>query len=208
MSDDVGVAYDAMAEQYVAFVGREFEKRTMVRERLEAFAAMVSGAGPVADVGCGPGHVTKLLSELGLTMVGYDVSEGLLAEARTAFPELAFHNGDLTALDVTAESLAGIVSRHSTIHLASRRLPEAFAEWARVLEPGAPLFLSFFAAATEAEHATPFDHAVTMAYALFPGTIVAYLEAAGFVEIDVTMRPFRPGERPLDHALILASRSS
>lgn len=208
MSSDVGAAYDAMAEQYVAFVGREFTKRTLVRERLEVFAAMVAGAGPVADLGCGPGHVTKLLSELGLTAVGYDISEGLLSEARRAFPELTFHPGDLTRLAVDENSLAGIVSRHSTIHLDPECLPDAFDEWARVAEPGAPLYLSFFAAAAEKDHGTPFDHAVTTAYALFPATIVANLKAAGFVEVDVAMRRFGPGERPLDHGLILARLSS
>lgn len=208
MSRDVGAAYDAMAERYVAFVGREFEKRTLVRERLEAFASMVAGPGPVADLGCGPGHVTHLLVELGLDAVGYDVSEGLLGEARSAFPELAFHTGDLTALDLGDGSLAGIVSRHSTIHLDPTLLSGAYREWVRVLEPSAPVFLSFFAAANEDDHGTPFDHAVTTAYALFPATIVAELEAAGFVEIDVVMREYRSGERPLDHALILARRMS
>ena len=208
MSSEVGAAYDALADEYVALVGREFEKRTLVRERLEAFAEMVSGVGPVADLGCGPGHVTQLLAGLGLSMVGYDVSEGLLAEAQRSFPELDFHLGDLTALDLADHCLAGIVSRHSTIHIDPALLLGVYQEWARVLEPDGAVFLSFFAAAAAEDHGDPFDHAVTTAYALFPATIVAALESAGFVEIDVVLREYGPGERPLNHALILARRAA
>ena len=196
-----------MADQYVALVRREFDKRTLVRERLEVFATMVRGAGPVADLGCGPGHVTSLLAGLGLDAVGYDVSDGLLTEARQAFPDLTFSHGDLTNLELPDASLSGIVSRHSTIHLAPGALPAAFAEWARVLEAKAPVFVSFFAAAGPETHGTAFDHAVITGYAFAPTTVTAMLAEAGFDEIDVAMRPFRPGERPLDHALILARRA-
>ncbi len=208
MSHDVAAAYDAMADRYVAHVRREFDKRTMVRERLEAFASMVEGQQLVADVGCGPGHVTKLLSDHGLNIVGYDIAEGLLVEARRSFPDLSFRVGDLTAIDLPDASLGGLVSRHSTIHLAPGELAAAFSEWARVLVPGAPLFVSFFAAATRADHGTPFDHAVVTAYALSPDVIAEELEASGFGDLDVGLRPFGPTERPLDQAIILARLSA
>lgn len=208
MTDDVRDSYNAMAELYAAVNLGAFDRATPDRKRLAAFAELAAHSkGPVADLGCGPGHVVNYLSEHGLKVSGYDISPGQLAEASQAFPDLKFEIGDLAALDTDDSSLGGIVARYSLIHMLPTRFDSVFAEWHRVLEPGAPVLVSFFASPSAETHGTPFDHAVVTAYALFPATIAQQLQDAGFGDIEVTMRNPRDGERQLDHGTILGFKT-
>jgi ubiquinone/menaquinone biosynthesis C-methylase UbiE len=209
MTRAVGDSYDSIAVQYAAVALGDINRDTPDREWLAEFAQLAAlGDGAVADLGCGPGYVTNHLSELGLTVLGYDISIALITEARRAFPDLKFHVGDLTALDVASASLIGIVARYSLIHMPSTQRTSAFAEFARVLKPGSPVLVSFFAANTADRHGSPFDHAVVTAYELFPAAIASELELAGFDRIRVSIRGPLRGERMLDHATILARRAS
>ncbi len=209
MTDEVRDSYDFMAEQYAALVLRELDgdADTDLREWLAAFAKLAGPQrGPVADLGCGPGHITNHLTELGLTVVGYDLSPGQIAQAQQAFPELQFDVGDLTALHNTDSSLGGIVARHSLIHLHPSRLGDIFEEWMRALGPGAPIGISFFGSTSAEAHGTPFAHKVVTAYELFPATVAEQIQGAGFVDVEVGIRPPPVGGRPFDQGTVLARK--
>ncbi|NNL65211.1 MAG: methyltransferase domain-containing protein [Myxococcales bacterium] len=207
MTDAVRDAYDARAEEYTNLFLDDLDRVPLDREWLGAFARLVSpGAGVVADLGCGPGHVADRLAALGVDAVGYDLSPAMIDEARRAFPGSKFQVGDLTSLDAADSSLAGIVARYSLIHLAPARLGDVFAGWFRVLAPRAPVLVSFFAASSSARHGRPFDHAVVTAHELFPTTVVAQMQSVGFESFESSTRKPLAGERPLDHATILARR--
>lgn len=208
MIEEVRDGYDERAEEYTAHAIGEFERVRSDRASLAAFAELAaSHHGDAADLGCGPGYITQHLSEHGLSVVGYDISPALIDEARRAYSELQFHVGDFTALEAHDGSFGGIVSRYSLIHTVPSRLASVFAEWQRVLEPGAPLLLSFFASPSADRHGTPFDHAIVTAYELFPPTIELQLRDAGFTDMDVGIRSPLPGARPLDHGTILARKT-
>jgi SAM-dependent methyltransferase len=176
---DTRTAYDTVAGTYAAKFGDELDGKPMDRALLAAFAEMISG--PVADLGCGPGHVTDHLAGLGLDVSGVDLSPEMIAEARRAYPALSFSVGDMTRLDITSESLGGIVAFYSTIHLPADLLPVAFGEFARVLAPGGHLLLAFQAGAGERHHVQDWHgHRVSMdAYRRDPGEIARLLTAAG-----------------------------
>lgn len=207
MSAEVRDSYDAMAELYALLNLDALDQDTNARDWLTAFSKLAAPRrGVVADLGCGPGHVVHYLSELGLNVIGYDLSEGQVAQARTAFPDSEFHVGDLAALDVTDSSIGGIVSRYSIIHSVPSVLGEVFVEWMRVLEPEAPVLIAFFGSLSADTHGAPFDHRVATAYELFPGTIAHQLQDAGFVDIEVDTRPTPDGVRPFDQATVLATK--
>ena len=204
MTSNVGRAYDEMADAYVAVAAHDL-KSGPTRRRLDEFAGMVAESSrPTLDLGCGPGHITAHLHRGGLDVCGIDASRSLLAEARRTHPHLSFEHGDLAHVDGADGSLGGLVSRHSIIHADPAVLGDIFAEWRRVLARRGALFLSFFAAMSSERHGTPFDHAVVTAYELYPPTISEELHRNGFVEVDVVLRRPQAGERPLDHALLLA----
>lgn len=206
MSDAVRDGYDRVAKQYAELFLSDLEDQPLARKRLAAFADQVAPGGLVADLGCGPGHVSNFVTNLGLTTVGYDLSPATIAEAHQAFPELDFHVGDLTALAVADHAFAGIISRYSIIHMDPDRLADAFTEWMRVLMSGAPVYVSFFAALTPEGHGEAFDHAAVTAYGLFPDDVVAEMRVVGFEHFEVAILPPPEGGRPFEQATILARR--
>jgi ubiquinone/menaquinone biosynthesis C-methylase UbiE len=207
MTDAVRDSYDARAKEYANLFLDHLDRVPVDREWLEAFARLAStGAGVVADVGCGPGYIVNHLADLGVKAVGYDISPAMIDEAERAFPGSKFQVGDLTSLDIADSSLAGIVARYSLIHMSPAQLADAFGEWFRVLRPRAPVLVSFFASNSPVTHGLPFDHAVVTAHELFPETVVAEMETVGFDSFEVSTRKPLDGERPLDHGTILARR--
>lgn len=208
MTDPVRDAYDSNAELYASLFLHELDQDTQSTKGLAEFAELaVQQRGQVVDLGCGPGSVVNHLSELGVTTTGIDVSPGQIAQARLAFPDLKFEVGDLSALEFADSSLGGIVSRHSLIHLQPSTLDDVFTEWVRALEPGAPVFVSFFGSRSAEAHGTPFDHKVVTAYELYPETVAQQLLNAGLADLEVEAVPIPEGGRPLDHAIILAKAS-
>jgi trans-aconitate methyltransferase len=90
---DTRAAYDTVAVDYADLVPPRFANDSLGRAMLAAFAELVhaSGGGPVADLGCGPGHVTAHLDGLGLSVFGVDLSPGMVEVARRTYPGLRFH---------------------------------------------------------------------------------------------------------------------
>ncbi len=207
MTDSVRKAYDANAELYAALFLDELERDTQSTKWLTEFVeAAAERQGPVVDLGCGPGSVVRFLSERGLVVTGIDVSPGQITQAQQAFPDLAFEVGDFTALEFGDSSLGGIVARHSLIHLDPSETEQVMAEWFRALEPGAPLFVSFFGSRSADTHGRPFDHKVVTAYELFPGEVKRLLQRVGFADVEQEANPIPEGGRPFDHATILARK--
>lgn len=92
----------------------------------------------VLDVGCGTGFLAFRLAELGHRVTGFDLSDGMLAEARRKAAVLAnpprFEIGDAVAPPVPDGSVDVIASRHVIWTLVDP--PRAFANWRRALRPG------------------------------------------------------------------------
>ena len=147
---------------------------------LNVFAEIVikSGNLKVADVGCGPGHITALLQELGLEAFGFDISPAMIEHAKRSHPGLYFNVASMEALPVDDCTLGGIVAHYSMIHTPPKELPALFNEQARALSSGGLLMVSFFA--TEELDVVPFDHKVTPAYSWPVDELAAIITQAGF----------------------------
>ncbi len=200
--------YDQMAEVYTKHVSLEMTVPSIVRSVLEAFAHQVQQQSPgkVADVGCGPGHITAFLAGLGLDIFGIDNSPSLREIARDAHPEIRFEIGQLASLPVETDSLQAIVSKHSLIHTPVNLVPAVLDEFARVLAPDGLLFLSFFGSATPDSHGEAFDHAVTTAYQFDVDVMCDLLSSAGFTEQLRMIRQPKENERQLPHGTFFAKR--
>jgi SAM-dependent methyltransferase len=137
--DHIRTSYTTVAASYAELVqdGPPYEA-----DVLDLFAKL-AGEGPVLDVGCGPGRVVGLLAERGLPVTGIDLSPGMIEVARKDHPDLDYRVGTMTALELPDGELAGVVSWWSIIHLPRAVVPQAFAEFHRVLAPGGILLLGF-----------------------------------------------------------------
>lgn len=99
----------------------------------------VQAGSRIVDVGCGIGTVLAELIELGADPVGVDVSEEMVAQARTRVPEATVVVGDAISLPLEAGSVDGYRAERVYQHLAEPDL--ALIEAARVLRPGGRVVL-------------------------------------------------------------------
>ena len=76
-------------------------------------------------------------------MVGLDLSQNMVNEARRLFPQIEFLAGDMLQLPFDDATLAGTVSFYSIIHFDDDQLARAFAEFRRVLSAESLLAIAF-----------------------------------------------------------------
>jgi len=190
-------AYDTAALTYAQLFRDSLRDRPLDRAILGAFAEVVhaSGDGQVADLGCGPGHITAHLEELGLAAFGVDASPAMIKLARQTYPGLRFDVGSMTALDTADGVLGGVLSRWSIIHTPPRELPVILAEFHRVLAPGGHLLISFSASDDPSHPTQVFDHAVAPAYQWWPDHLAAILRESGLAEVARMVREPQPTDR-------------
>ncbi|MBP2401403.1 class I SAM-dependent methyltransferase [Streptomyces syringium] len=190
-------AYDAAAPVYAQMFRDTLRDRPLDRAVLDAFAEVVraSGNDRVADLGCGPGHITAHLDGLGLSACGVDASPAMITTARQAHPGLRFDVGSMAALDIADGELGGVLSRWSIIHTPPRELPAILAEFHRVLAPGGHLLIGFSATDDPSHPTQVFDHTVAPAYRWSPDHLAAMLRACGSAEVARMIREPQPTDR-------------
>lgn len=209
----VRAAYDAVARAYDSQLGNELDDKPLDRALLEAFVEL-AGAGTIADLGCGPGHVTRFLAVRHQEVIGVDVSPGMIAVASERAPELAFTVGSMLRLPVAAGAWAGAVALYSIIHLTPVERRTACQELARAIRPSGWLLVAFHIdsaefATGEVNHLTTwFGQAVELdGFFLDPTEVVADLELAGFtVMAKLERQPIRDVEYASRRCYLLAQR--
>ncbi|MDF4252518.1 class I SAM-dependent methyltransferase [Streptomyces sp. WMMB303] len=179
--DETRAAYDGVVELYASLFADRLETQPFARNMIGTFAELVRGTGNprAADVGCGPGHLTAMLHDLGLDVLGYDLSPAMVDHARRAHPALRFDEARMEDLPVADGALGGVLAHYSMIHTPPGELPALLAEQARVLAPGGLFLASFFA--TDGPEPDRFDHKVTPAYSWPADRFAALLTRAGFI---------------------------
>ncbi|MBB3661441.1 SAM-dependent methyltransferase [Prauserella sediminis] len=142
---DTRSSYDTDASGYADKVRGLLDEMPHLRASLAVFVEAVHecGGGPVADVGCGPGHVTDHLHEAGVDAFGIDLSPEMVALARRTYPHLRFDVGTMTDLDLAGGAVAGVLAFWSVIHVPDHALPGVFDEFHRVVRPGGPVLVGF-----------------------------------------------------------------
>jgi SAM-dependent methyltransferase len=185
--------YDAAAEVYAQRFGDSLRDSPLDRAILGAFASLANGQ--IADVGCGPGHVTAYLHEMGLAAFGVDVSSAMIELARSTYPGVRFDVGSMAALDIADGALGGVLSRWSIIHTPPADVPVILAEFHRVLAPGGHLLICFSATDDADTPTQVFDHQVAPAYRWWPDHFSAMLRDCRLAEVArLTSQP-EPDDR-------------
>ena len=130
--------YDHTAAGYAArWAGLRLERA------LGAFVGQIGGRRRVLDLGCGPGRDVGFLTELGCQVVGLDLSNGMLAEARRRQPGASLVRGDLRRSPLASDGFDGIWTSASLLHLPRTQLPLGLVEMARLLrQPAGVLYLA------------------------------------------------------------------
>jgi ubiquinone/menaquinone biosynthesis C-methylase UbiE len=199
-----------VAETYAAEFGDELARKPLDRALLACLIEQSEQAGlgaPVADVGCGPGHVSAWLSRHGASVVGIDLSAGMVAAGRKEYPEVEFHQGDFLDLPARDGEFGAVVALYSIIHLEPGELATAFAELHRVLRPSGLMLVSFHLGG-EVRHLDEWwGHEVDLDFRFLelPG-VAAALSRAGF-RVDAQLeRASYPAEVDTRRGYLLAQR--
>ncbi len=188
MSHVVREAYARLADQYIDLFGSVEQVDPGDLALIRRYLA--GAAGPVLDLGCGPGHLTAFLHGSGVDVTGIDLVAQFIAHARATHPGVRFEQGSMTHLDRAAGSVAGALAWFSLIHVDPVQVDGVLATIRRLMAPGAAFVVGFFdGAAVE-----PFAHKVVTAYRFPAAEMAGRLARAGFVEVERRHRP-RAGER-------------
>ncbi len=154
--------------------------------------------GTVLDAGCGPGHLTAYLKNLGVSAEGVDLVPAFISSARSNWPDIGFTVGSVHGLDVPDSSLDGILAWYSLIHCEPSQLPTVLNEFRRALSDGGRLVVGFF----DGDDIEASDHMVTTAYRWPADELSRRLSMAGFIEVERLQRAGTGSTRP--HAALAA----
>jgi SAM-dependent methyltransferase len=205
--DSVRRGYDAVAEDYAAGFRDELDHKPLDRALLSALIEQCEMAAPIADLGCGPGHVTAWLEGKGVRAVGIDLSAEMVAVGRREYPGVEFRTGDLLDLPAVDGEFGAVVALYSIIHLEPGELRRALEEIHRVLRPEG-LVLVAFHLGTEVRHLDEwFGHDVDVDFHFLEmADVVKALEDAGFVVDARLERRNHPEEVETRRGYLLARR--
>lgn len=107
--------------------------RWVNRRELALLRALLPPGGPVLDLACGTGRISRLLRARGETVVGVDASWGMAAATRAAAGAPVVL-GDAFRLPFADGRFAAVVALRLTFHYAD--LAALLREMARVVRPG------------------------------------------------------------------------
>lgn len=140
---DARESYDRVADRYAHLVRFGLDELPLEAALVDLFARCVvdAGGGPVLDIGCGPGWLTRTLTSRGLTVSGIDISIEMLRLARANNPGLGVVAASLTQVPHADGVAAGVFCWYVLHHVPDDELGAAVGELARVTAPGGSLLL-------------------------------------------------------------------
>ena len=141
--------------------------------------------GTILDAGCGPGHLTGYLTDLGFKAMGIDLVPAFIETARANRPDVEYAVNSMCPLDLPGGSLSGILAWYSLIHYEPDAVGDVLNTFRTALSDNGSLVVGFF----EGDDLEPFAHKVTTAYRWPVEEMLTMLSAAGFVEVDRLRRP-------------------
>ena len=138
--EEVVKYWDAGSSDYDTAPGHGLFHEKEKQEWIKALKEIVPEGAKVLDVGCGTGFLTLLLAEMGHTVKGVDISEGMQADAKRKAEEqgledrITFEIGDAENLSEPDGEYDVVINRHLLWTLPHPG--EAVDSWIRVVKPG------------------------------------------------------------------------
>jgi ubiquinone/menaquinone biosynthesis C-methylase UbiE len=187
--DEIRSSYEVVAEKYATTFFDELTRKPFDRELLDAFAALAPHSKAL-DVGCGPGHIGRYLSEQGMDVVGVDLSPAMIEIARRLNPAMRFEVGDMRSLPAEDGTVDAVVAFYSLIHIPREEVSYVLTEFRRVLAPDGRLLLAMHGGTGTVARSEFMGEQVPFAATLFQRDELAELiRVSGFQLTLSTVRP-------------------
>lgn len=201
-------AFDAIGDRYeVAFPHKEGQI-----EAGKWLASTLSPGARVLDIGCGTGLPTgRQLADAGLTVVGIDLSAGMVEHARRNVPEAVFHRHDIADLRPGGPADLGLFDAaaafFSLLMLPRREIPYALAAIRELLVPGGLFALSMVEADVD-DFAIPFLGKTIRVSGYLRDDLRQVVTESGFEVVEETSYSYAPAstEVPPEEQLFLHCR--
>jgi SAM-dependent methyltransferase len=133
-------AYDTDAAAFA----KDWHEQPAPVDLQEIVARFFIRGGTSADIGCGSGREVAWLNASGFPAKGFDASEGLLAEARSRYPELGFAHAELPDLaGIAANAYDNLLCETVIMHLDHAQIAPSVRRMLDVVKPGGIFYLSW-----------------------------------------------------------------
>ena len=178
--------YDELAEYW----GKDASLHDWGDAELKKFADLVKlgGGKDILELGCGSGVQTKQLLDLGLSVVGLDISPNMIIEAKKRAPGGKYLVGDIASVAFEKDSFGGIFARASLLHIPKKLIPAVLESVCKMLKTGGYFYLAIKEGKGEGE-VEDVRHGINVKrfFSLFvKEEIEKLMEEAGFKIIDLT----------------------
>jgi len=130
-------SYNKTADQFFEKVN-SFE----ILPEIYEFMKLISPQGKVLDLGCGPGHHSKIFMENGFEVVGIDLSEKMIEIAKTTVKNVDFQVMDIMNLNFPHNYFDGIWASASLIHIPKIIISQALLNLKMILNRKGLIYIS------------------------------------------------------------------
>ena len=141
--NEINEAYDSAAQAYVDRCFNELDYKPLDRLLLDRFVALTQKKGVLCDIGCGPGEIAHYLHTKGCDVVGIDISEKMIEQAKKLDPNVTYKVGDMFGLDEPEAAFSGVCAFYAIVNFRYDKIRKILKEYHRVLENNGVLLLAF-----------------------------------------------------------------
>lgn len=171
--------YNQFASEFAA----KFEKIPET-DQLDEFIAKLPKGARVLDLGCGSGRDAAYLTDAALHVIGVDLSEGLIGEAKKKRPDIDFRVMDMENLTFEENCFDGVWSKLAILHVEREQLPQILQSVSKLLKPNGVLMIETKQGEGEGVEPVSFS-ANEERYFVYYGLeeLIRMFESAGFSEV-------------------------
>ncbi len=127
--------YEELGEKYL----KDIEKATP--KEIYSFMKLLSKGALVLDIGCAGGRDSKVFIQKDFNVVGIDLVDSFLKEARKYVPEAKFIKMDLLKLKFPQNHFDAIWANAVLLHTKKEDMPKALKGFYKVLKPKGKLHI-------------------------------------------------------------------
>ena len=133
-------AYDKDAAAFA----KDWHEQPAPRDLQAIVARFFVKGGISADIGCGSGREVAWLNANGFPADGFDASEGLLAQARSRYPDLSFAWAELPPLrGIAANRYDNVLCETVIMHLERPQIAPSVRRMLDISKPSGIFYLSW-----------------------------------------------------------------
>lgn len=181
MNNRTTQTYSKIADTYLA----AWQERGVLTTDLTRFMRWLPPQGVLLDVGCGPGLDTAVFHEAEYTAVGLDLTWEMMAAGRAGGVFAPFVQADMMRLPIASGSAVGLWVSASMLHLPQALVPQALAEFHRVLQPNGVLYCSVKLGDGAGWTEKSYGHDTPRFFTYWqPETLDPLLETAAFKQVE------------------------